>query len=202
MARQEVEDRDCFRAFRLAARQVREASIIDEGLGVSIGGAVDESGALHETYELLSKEPFRSLAMSLRLVYANDEPGNFGRVCNRLRLAGDTSTVLAVDALRERYNGVLNGRLFQFNLHGQFEGSSLGPREIFETWLYHGSFHTDLERQGHFEELSRFGKRFVFAVQAIVLQLSGPILDLDDVLADFLGELRVPRIGLGEGSAA
>jgi hypothetical protein len=40
-----------------------------------------------------------------------------------------------------------------------------------------------------------FGAEFVFAVNAITLRLAGCILDLDDFIADTLGEPRVRRIG-------
>jgi hypothetical protein len=202
MSAKALTDAQCFHAYRLAARQVREASIIDTGRGVSIGAALDERGTLVPTYDLLDREPFRSLAMSLRLIYANDEAGNFGRVANRLCATKDPTLIAAVDSVRTRYNHAINGGTFRFNLHGDFEGTAVGPREVFESWLYHGSFHTDFDRQGLYEELSRFGQNFVFAVQSVGLQMSGPIMDLDDIVADFVGEPRVPRIGANSSGTA
>ena len=58
-----------------------------------------------------------------------------------------------------------------------------------------GAFHQDPEHQPIYQELLKFGPNFVFAVNAIALELAGCILDLDDVIADAMGEPRVQRIG-------
>lgn len=183
------------KAFRTAAAQVRAASIIDEGKAVSIGAAVSPDGTIQQTHELLENEPFRSLAMSIRLVYMQREAANYGRICNLIRNKGPASVQSQVDVLRQRYNNFVNGKKFQFGLHGNFEGRAVGTREVFEAWLYGGAFHQEAEHQPIYQELLKFGPNFVFAVNAIALQLAGCILDLDDVIADAMGEPRVQRIG-------
>lgn len=183
------------RAFRDAASQVRTASVIDSGATISISGTVDRDGNLEQTVTVLASEPFRSFAMSLRLVYMQGEPANFGSICNLLRTSGPEELHPAVDTLRARYNSIVDGNSFRFELHGEFEGTVVGHRGILETWLYYGSFHQDLSRKPLFDELSKFGPQFVFGVNGVALSLAGCILDLDDVVATALEEHQVPRIG-------
>lgn len=99
-----------------------------------------------------------------------------------------------VDNIRGLFNSTLNSPLFAFKLHGDLEGTVVGPRKIFETWLNCEAFHQDPEDSSIYEELLKFGPRFVFAVHAIALRLAGRILDLDDIIADALEEPRVSRI--------
>jgi hypothetical protein len=71
---------------------------------------------------------------------------------------------------------------------------------MFEIWLYHGVFHQDLSLRADYETLGLLGNVFPYTVQGIVLQLAGRILDLDDVVADLLGESRLPRIDVQAGA--
>ena len=184
-------------AFRAAAAQVRAASIIDQGKTIAVSASQDPEGNVVIAHDLLDSEPFRSLAMSIRLVYLQGEPANYGHVCNILRrhLAQPMSAQVA--ELRKRFNRVLDGRLVEFGLHGELEGQTAGPRAVFETWLYHGTFHQEPTRGVLATELAKFGSNFILAVQMIGLRLSGCILDLDDLIADCLGEPRVHRIDPG-----
>lgn len=181
-------------AFREAALQVRNASVIDSGATISMSGRVDKDGNLEQSVMILANEAFRSFSMSLRLIYMNDAPANFGSICNLLRSAGPAALHPEVDAVRARYNSILNGSSVRFGLHGDFEGTVVGPREIFENWLYYGSFHHDLSLKSMFDELSKFGAPFVFAVNAVALSLAGCVLALDDIVAHALDEPQMPRI--------
>jgi hypothetical protein len=124
------------------------------------------------------------------------EPASFGPVCNLLRRNCDPAVYEDIDSIRARYNGFLNGNAITFQLHGDFEGTVVGPRGIFENWLYYGSFHQDLSRQAIYEELSRWGPQYVYAVNAVALTLAGCVMELDDLIASVLGEPRMPRIGV------
>src|SRR5437868_2814595 len=95
------EERAHLRSYRRAAEQVRNASIIDEGQTVSIGASVDDAGRVRQTHELLENERFRSLAMSIRLVYMQGEPANHGHICNILRTRLPTANQAQVDVLRQ-----------------------------------------------------------------------------------------------------
>ncbi len=148
-----LEEMDRVRAFRTAAAQVRAASIIDEGKLVSMGAAAAPDGTIRQTHELLENEPFRSLAMSIRLVYMQSEAANYGRICNLIRSKAPASVKSQIDILRQRYNNLVNGRKFQFELHGDFEGRIVGTREVFEAWLYGGAFHQDPEHQPIYQRI-------------------------------------------------
>lgn len=188
-------DRSHLDAFRQAARQVRDASIIDEGQFATVRGRRSQQGEMEIETELLGEEAFRSLAMSIRLVYQSNEPANFGHVCSILHRAGDEEARAASAQLRVHYNDALKRHepLIRALARGGLDAYS--PEEVFETWLYHGVFHQDSSRTADFEALSGLGDWFPLVVQRIGLLLAGRILDLDDVVADFLGEERVARIG-------
>ena len=190
------EDRRSLVAYRRAALQVRQASIIASGATIGFSGSVSPTGEVTTSFRLLSEEPFRSLAASIRLVYMQKEPANFQWICNILFKKGDADVCEIVKDCRLRYTRTLEGKTFQFNLHGEFEGTTVGPREVFEAWLYGLVFHQDPEQTKVAEELAKYqgGFAFPFAVNAVALQLAGVILDLDDVIARFLGEAPMPRI--------
>jgi hypothetical protein len=191
------EDRAHLAAFRSAARQIREASVIAQGRTVHLHGRRSDSGHMVITASLLETEPFRSLALSVRLVYQPNEPAHFGHVCNILCRADDPATRARVADLRVQYNRTLthHGPVIAAAALGQL--ASYSPREVLETWLYHGAFHHDLSRKADYDALAALGDKFPFLVQGIVLRLAGRILDLDDVVADLLSEPRVPRIEPG-----
>jgi hypothetical protein len=198
------DDATSLRAFRAAARQVRNATIIGSGATVEFGASVTPAGEFLTRFKLLADEPFRSLAMSIRLVYMEGEPAHYYHICNTLYRLADPTIQERVKQCRAQYSAAINGRYVQFSLHGDFEGKVAGPKDVFDAWLYGVAFHQDPERRPLLEELGKYqgGAALPFAVHTVALRLSGPILDLDDVVADFLGEERVPRIGGGSPSPA
>ena len=76
----------------------------------------------------------------------------------------------------------------RFNLHGDFEGTTVGPREIFEIWLYGGTFHQDPEKKAMYAELAKFGPRFTFALHMIVAQIVQLMLHLGFIVSTALQE--------------
>lgn len=189
-----LEELSRLRAFRNAAAQVRSASIVDQAATVGFGAGTNPDGTWVQTIRILSEEPFRSLAMSIRLVYMQGEPAHFGPLCGLLLRNVGSPIGDEIHTIRGRYESTLDTPWVQFALHGAFEGRTVGPREIFDIWLYYGAFHQDLSKKEIYEELARFGPRFQWGVHAIALQLTGCVLDLDDIIADLLNEPRVPRI--------
>jgi len=201
-------DRDCLHAFRQAAAQVRGSTVIDHGREIKLRGEL-VAGEYRITADLLETEPFRSLALSVRLVYQNDEPAQFGRICGIIEQCGDAAMQKEERRLKREYNNALNTHSPFFQFIGLFvyhpflvlTDPRYSPRGMFETWLYHGVFHQDLRRRADYEEFSALGDVFPYTVQSVVLLLAGRTLDLDDVVADLLQEERVPRIGSPEASA-
>jgi len=188
------QDREHLTVFRAAAAQVREASVIDRGKQITVTGKVVAPGDVRITAELLESEPFRSLALSIRLVYQNDELSNFGRVCNILDRLLDEKAKYVVRHLRADYNRALNRHNAFNSVFLLRNPAAYSPRDFFETWLYHGVFHTDVSRKADYDALSQLGDVFPYIVQGVVLHLAGRVLDLDDVIADALEQPRVPRL--------
>lgn len=188
-------------AFRAAALQVRNASVIASGATVGMHAETTPEGA-QMRFQLLSEEPFRSLAISLRLVYMQGEPAHYNYVCNLLYRDGAGEIQRRVADCRARYKSILEGHYVRFNLHGEFEGQVAGPQDVFEAWLYGLVFHQDHKKREIADELGKYmgGFAFPFALNLIALQLAGAILDLDDVIADHLVEERVPRIEPARGN--
>ena len=147
-------------------------------------------------FQLLSTEPFRSLAITLRLVYMEGEPAHFYRVCNILHRNAAAEIQRRVMDCRARYRSALEGQYIRFELHGKFEGQVAGPRDVLEAWLCGLAFHQDLQKEEIAKELGKYmcGFAFPFTLDVIALLLAGAILDLDDVIADYLNEERVARI--------
>jgi len=114
------DERKRLAALLTAADQIREASIVAKAPPLSLGGTVGPDGSLEQQVTVFESEAFRSLAMSMRLVYMNDEPANFGSICNILYKRGDAPLQDAVAETRQAYNDFLKkSKMFQFNLHGR-----------------------------------------------------------------------------------
>lgn len=182
-------------SFRRAAVQIREASIIAEGQEIKLHVRPGNPGYVDVFVQLLGNEAFRSLALALRLVYQQSEPANFYSVCNILyRDAESEALKERVATLRSQYNSALQDSEGGVSAGEPPNIVTFSTQEVFEHWLYGIAFHQDEDRQESVSLLSAEGARFHWSVQATGLKLVGRILDLDDVVADFLGQARLPRI--------
>lgn len=145
--------------------------------------------------QLLGNEAFRSLALALRLVYQQGEPAHFYSICNILYRAAESAAVKErVATLRAQYSATLRDPAGQVSTGGALDVSTFNTQEVFEHWLYGIAFHQDVDRQSSVRLLASEGAHFHWSVQATGLKLAGRILDLDDGIADFLGQPRLPRI--------
>jgi len=77
-------DRERLDALIDVASQIQDASIVTENQELSFSVKIERSGDVNQSFDVFDHEPFRSLAMSVRLAYQNDEPANFGAVCSAL----------------------------------------------------------------------------------------------------------------------
>lgn len=145
--------------------------------------------------ELLGHEAFRSLALALRLTYQQREPAQFFTICNIVARAGTEPMKPIVADIRARYSAALADPDNAVRVERNGEVKSFSTQQVFDTWMYGIAFHQDPERQADVQLLATEGPWFMHSVQATSLQLAGRILDLDDVLADWLAEPRLPRIG-------
>ena len=82
---------------------------------------------------------------------------------------------------------------------GRFEmvegGKKIDPVEVFDDWLNGIQFHSDIEKRNRYQSRKQHaGPVIDWVVQGIAFRMAGRILDLDDLVADFLDEPRLARI--------
>ena len=186
------------RAFRVAARQIREAGPIAAGARIEFGASNDPEEGFQEHATLLDPDGFRSLATAIRLVTLSKSPGNLPRVCSDLKRRLPSEQHQAVDDIRNRYDRILDksGTLFQGPVNGKLRQFS--ARQVLHTWLNARLAHYVPDVQADHDALSAAGAYFPFILQAIVLKLAGCALDLDDLIASALGQPRLARITGGK----
>ena len=180
-------------AFRTVARQVRDSSIINEGRTVSLTIFRRRDGVPIEddTSGLLPTEPLRSLVIAIRLAYQDGEPAHFFGICNLLGKGASPTQIERINALRAAWRKTKEGPgAFDYIL----EGEQFTDGEIFHAWLYGIVAHQDADKKKTWEKLDQAGAFAALGVQGTALQLAGRILDLDDVVAEILGQEPVERI--------
>ena len=200
-----MEERERLRltAFREVAREVRESSIVATGLTIKqyLRLPTGDAPVCIET-ELLPSENLRSLCVSVRNVYMEEGPAHFYAILKIAGRYGAQSHRERIDAVRAAYERVLRGNDVELRVgHRRIEHESL-----FKDWLNKSSFHKDTFKDGD-EGLYRplrqlLGEPVDAIVQKVVLQIAGCVLDLDDVIADLLGEALLPRIAPPEALPA
>jgi len=174
---------------------VREASIIAEGRRIYIVGRYNDAGGIEARIALLANEPFRSLALAIRLVYQQKEPAQFFGICSVVDRDGGAGIKARVAAVRDAYRAALRNPAGAIVVvDGAGNKNIFTAQHILEHWMYGVAFHQDLDRQDSVRLLAAAGDSFALSVQSTALLLAGRILDLDDVIADHLGEPRLDRI--------
>ena len=181
-------DRERLHALLDTVNQIEQASIVANGISLRVQVSAPDNAEATESYQLFDSEPFRSLAISVRLVYMNDEPTNFASICNILYKNGEQNLRDAVSDLRKAYNDFLNGPTVRFALHGEFEGTTVGPRDVFEVWLYGGTFHQNPIKKAMHAELLKYGQHFTLGLHLIVMQIVQFILHLGFTVQTALAE--------------
>jgi hypothetical protein len=180
-------DRSRLLAFLDVVQQIKEASIVAQGQSLVLHGSQHPGQDPVQEFILFADEAFRSLAISVRLVYLNRELANFGGICNLLYKNGEPKFQEAVQSTRTAYNGLLNGPMLQLNLHGDLEGTVVGTRDIFEAWLYGGTFHQDdPAKKAIHNELKKYGPSFTFGLQLFIRKLVDQILLLGAIVTTAL----------------
>ncbi|HYT73861.1 MAG TPA: hypothetical protein VEL79_03845 [Vicinamibacterales bacterium] len=177
--------------FRTVAREVRESSIVANGQTIK-HWIIPVGDDVKVGIDLLPAESFRSLCVSVRKVYQEKEPAFFYRVHNIVARYGDDQVRKQAVKVRDAYQLVLRGEGMECRI-----GDKIVPHEeFFETWLNGYTFHQDDRTAGPYEGFRELGLGLAVdaIVQKVALQLAGCILELDDVIADWRGEERLPRI--------
>jgi hypothetical protein len=185
-------------AFREVAREVRRNSVVIGGL--TIKHWLRQSGEVE--VELLPGEPFMALCVSVRKVYMKNGPAHFYNVNNIFGRYDKGDYQKRAAAVRANYELVLRGNEVEFRVHG----NRVLHEDIFKAWLNGYAFHQDAFEAPPTDSLdyaqlkAAAGPIVDSIVQKVALQLAGCILDMDDVIADWLGAERLPRIPPKSGS--
>jgi len=182
-------------AFRAVAREVRESSIVATGQTIK-HWLVPVEGDVKIGIDLLPAEPFKALCVEVRKVYMEKEPASFYKVHNIVARYDESEYRQRAATLRDDYQVILRGEGMECRI-----GDKVVPHEeFFETWLNGYTFHQDAiadpTAKGPYEGFRELGLGLAVdaVVQKVALQLAGCILDMDDVIADWLGQERLPRI--------
>jgi hypothetical protein len=191
-----AEDGTRLASFREVARQVRDASIIAGAEEIQVAARTGPPGYVDVYVRLLQDEPFRSLAVAIRLAYLQGEPAHFYAVCNVLHRISGPQLQARVRSVRAGYRDALSGSGLSIG-DGQ-EPDSYTAAEVLDTWLHGLVFHQDPVRQRDATRLLSAGPGFPWSVQRVALLLAGRILDLDDVIAERLSAPQLPRIMPGK----
>jgi hypothetical protein len=179
-------------AFREVAREVRSNSVVVGGL--TIKHWLRQSGEVE--VELLPAEPFMALCISVRKIYMKNGPAHFYNVNNIVGRYDKGDYQKRAAAMRADYELVLRGNEVEFRVGG----NRVLHEEIFKAWLNGYAFHQDAFEEPASASLdyaqlkATVGPLVDSIVQKVALQLAGCILEMDDVLADWLGAERLPRI--------
>ena len=183
-------------SFRAAAQQIRESSIIDQAQTIRLVTQPGAAGYVDVFITLLSTEPFRSLAASIRLIYMQGEPAHFFSVSNLVYRHAESPLKTRVAELGAAYRSALRDPDNAIAIHDGASPAQFTAEEVFKVWLHGISFHQNPQLQESVQRLGQTGFEFSRSFQSTALQLAGRALDLDDIVADLIGEPRVPRIGL------
>lgn len=148
-----VDEWRCIREFKRRVREIAENSLLKSGydLKANMSWKAGEDPSFTVT-ATPPEEPFRSLLLTFRLFWANDEPSNFLRILNLLKrhiANADALDVLA--SLKTRWNQALFGGLMFMS----FNGKELNANAVFDLWLNAHYFHSDPKKQEQLERLSK-----------------------------------------------
>jgi len=141
------------REFRRRAVELAENSLLKNGyaLRAKISWKADE-GFSCIVESIPPEEPFRSLLLTFRLFWANDEASNFVRVLNIIgRYSGQPAVRQFLDALRSEWKQAL----FSGTMLMSFNNKSITADMVFDLWLNAHYFHSDPKKKEELEKLSK-----------------------------------------------
>jgi hypothetical protein len=175
----------CIAEFKRRAVELASASLWRSPLGNAKVSLTKEKGFTCEIGALPDEESFRSLLLSFRFFFGNDEPSNLNRVLNILGAhCHDDRLRPELSRLRVRWKHAL----FRNGLQMRFNGKPLSASRILDLWLNAHYFHSDPEKRRMLETVSRmltpqFLKfmlvNAVVESSAVVLSTYGMLKDLE-----------------------
>ena len=119
-------ERRSLAAFRAVAREVRESSIVTNGLTIR-HWLVQTGDEVKLGIDLLPAEAFRSLCVSVRKVYMEKEPASFYKVHNIVARYDAGEYRKGAGKVRADYHLILDGQGVEFHIGGKvIDGVSRG----------------------------------------------------------------------------
>lgn len=169
-----------------ASLEIRSASIIARREKIEIKLEADEGGGADVYVRLLGNEPFRSLALAVRLVYQEGESANFLSVCNILYKKGGEEIRSRSANLRKSYLGLLSDPSYGISISDGESPERYDGRAVLDHWLNGIAFHQDAHRERDVRRLKENGALFLWQVQEITRLLAELTLQLDSLAATLL----------------
>ena len=168
--------------FKQRARELAENSLMQGGYDLSANFSWNAGEPASFTVKKsLPEEPLRSLLLTFRLFWANDEPSNFLRVSNVLkRHIAQAEAIQVIDDLKGQWKQALFSGVMEI----RFNGEELTADKIFDLWLNGHYFHSDAEKRLLLERLTKqIGADWVkFFLASAVTQCCKVIFVLDQAL--------------------
>ncbi len=172
-------DRSRLRIFRHVAAEARGALGVagpDSGSVRVVRGYIETEG---------DTERVRNMCIPVRRAYLKNDPVNMGRIVAMLRTTGSSEIRQRLEAFERSYAPIEN----ELESASILNDRSITHREMFEKWIDAMVFHDiPAKRQPFLAMADELGK----AVEGIALRLAERIaqclLDLDEIVAAFLGE--------------
>jgi hypothetical protein len=161
----------------------RAAADLYRALGEKIGASLRIGRA---GIALLSEQELRAAAAAIRLTLLPNEPANFEKTIDRLRLLQDPQITRRITKIKRDWERVEEGQIAFYDADEPLRG-----KDIRDAWLYGQLTHQRTDSEQNIERLEQEGDVAVFALQVALMGHARLIMRLDAVVADVLGESRV-----------
>ena len=171
--------------YRSVALEIRRSSIVENDSTPHLHIEIKEN-IYDEKFDGLPREALRSLAVALRQVVLQQEDTNFHKVHNILCKNGDDKIRQTAAALYGLYRKILEGIEIEVTIGNQ----KIRHEEILNVWLYGYLIHQDSDKKEQLKRLSQLGAVVNWVLEKVIIQLTDCVLQLDDIVADILGQER------------
>ena len=178
------QQKEQFREFIKRANELVSSRIYKNGLpAISTHTKINVSeGTIESSGSFPDEEDFRSMLLSLRPIYMQKEPVNFGKICNIVhQIITDSTKQTTVAKIRKAYNNTLNTNA---EIAIQNNDQIYKPYEILNTWLNYAYFHADKNAAQEFKALVALAgaSTLKFVMQHIVYNMTSCIAALKEFI--------------------
>jgi len=175
--------------FREIAQEVRNSSIIDKNLTPHIHINLTEE-KYEEVFNGVPNEALRSLGVAIRQVYMKKGDANFRKIHNILYQKGNEEIRNKAITIYDVYKKILTG----IDVEVIIEDKKYKHEEILKNWFDGSLVHQDSDKKDQLRRLSQLGGLAELVLEKILIQMADCILQFDDVVADLVGQARLPKV--------